>query len=482
LHRLSEGPIVTYNNLFLAAAISSPNHPVWQWLAKRRGRIAGLRLRLRLGGHLDLVLNHGVTQNAVQVSEWIQPLQTLTAIPGTQLRIEWLGSIADLKHHCIDQWLKPHGQLIGHLTVAVYVNEPRLTLREFAEAAASCRSMDLTIQQPSSQAVNLADLAPVAGSLRSLACGFSSLLYGCVSGVSAFNSMSHLTALSLVYEDVGSEDPWDTLALLTSLQELRLTVSARGDPSLLSALTKLSSLRLESLDSHAHAPFSFSSLQPLSTLQQLEELHLGDRACAATSLQGLSGLSNLTRLVLDAVAYDGTVRSLEGISPRVEELFLGMASGLTSLAGIEGCMSMETLIVKDCGVASLRHLRGLNSMVQLSVSGGCLTSLEGLPSMSLQSLYLSGCKSLTQMSGVEQLSALKTLELVQCGVTSLQPLSQLGEGLQKLVVNGCMSVQEFTLELPHVQPSATVLIHESKVWDVVLAGGARTVAWPSAYH
>jgi hypothetical protein len=33
LHSLYEGPAVTYSDLFLAGAISSPVHPVWQWLA-----------------------------------------------------------------------------------------------------------------------------------------------------------------------------------------------------------------------------------------------------------------------------------------------------------------------------------------------------------------------------------------------------------------------------------------------------------------
>jgi hypothetical protein len=53
LRTLSEGPAMTYSNLSLAAAISSPDHPVWKWLQKRRGRIAGLSLKLRVTKDMD---------------------------------------------------------------------------------------------------------------------------------------------------------------------------------------------------------------------------------------------------------------------------------------------------------------------------------------------------------------------------------------------------------------------------------------------
>jgi hypothetical protein len=91
LHGLSQGPAVSYSNLSLAAAISSPDHPSWQWLAKRSGRIAGLSLELRLGVPNDGNDDDG-TEDADQLIVWTQPLQTLSSIPGVQLRVEWAGS------------------------------------------------------------------------------------------------------------------------------------------------------------------------------------------------------------------------------------------------------------------------------------------------------------------------------------------------------------------------------------------------------
>jgi hypothetical protein len=112
LHSLSEGPAVAYSNLLLATEISSPDHPFWQWLVKKSGRIAGLSLELRLAvlgddGDED---DHDddddePTENADQLPDWTQPLQSLSAIPGVQLRVTWGGKIADLDHPCISLWL-----------------------------------------------------------------------------------------------------------------------------------------------------------------------------------------------------------------------------------------------------------------------------------------------------------------------------------------------------------------------------------------
>jgi hypothetical protein len=69
--------------------------------------------------------------------------------------------------------------------------------------------------------------------------------------------------------------------------------------------------------------------------------------------------------------------------------------------------------------------------------------------------------------------------LILCGaVTTLQPLSQLREGLQELCVIGCTEVQEEVLELPHVQPSAGVVVDFSNVKVMVLARGQRRVVGP----
>jgi Leucine-rich repeat (LRR) protein len=474
---------VTYCNLFLAAAISSPDHPVWPWLASRSGRIAGLSLELHLGvanDHDDEDDDDDATEHADQPPDWMQPLQTLSGIPDVQLRVKCVGRIADMDDPCIAQWVKQYGQLISHIIVEVNVSQKGLNLREFSEAiSAPCRSIDLTICHSANQVVDLADLAPVAGSLQSLMCEPSADVYGpgTLIGASAFKGMSQLTALHFIFEGFENEETWGSLAKLTSLQYLGLfNHSAIGDPSPLSALTRLSYLNLQSLgwlDAGDPVTFSFSNLQPLSTLGHLEQLYMEEKACAATSLEGLAGLSNLKLLELDFASSGGRLKSLEGISPGVTELTIMNAPDLVSLAGIEVCTTMKYLNLHQCNVSSLQPLSDLRSMVWLKLLDCPLNSLESLRSMSLQSLFLKNCSSLTQVSGVEHLPALISLQVDVCGVTSLQPLSQLGKGLQKLWVRGCKGVQEEILELSNIQPTADVEVCLSNIKEVVLAGGVR---------
>jgi hypothetical protein len=407
-------------------------------------------------------------------------LQTLSGIPSVQLRLEWIGRIAHVDHPCIAQWLKQHGQLISHLTAEVDIGNGSLTLKDFPGAAAACNSIDLTIWHMSDEVVDLSDLGAVAGSLQSVKCE-GPFEGGSLRGISALNCMPQLSALHFGHEELGNEEPWDSLAKLTSLQRLSLEVSAIGNPSPLSALTGLTYLNLGNLlNNNGPDTFSFSSLEPLGTLQQLEVLHLGARACAATSLQGLAVLSNLKLLDLSSAAK---LSSLEGISPGVIDFSVESTESLKDLAGIEGCTSMEKLSLQFCRVGDLQPLRGLSSLKDLEVWYCPLTSLEGLNSRSLRSLGLEGCSSPTHLSGVEHLSALKNLCVAECGVTSLQPLSQLRGGLQKLEVFGCECVREEVLELPNVQPTADVLLTGNTVREVVLAGGVRKAMlqhrWPA---
>jgi Leucine-rich repeat (LRR) protein len=166
----------------------------------------------------------------------------------------------------------------------------------------------------------------------------------------------------------------------------------------------------------------------------------------------------------------GRLQTLEGISSGVEDLFISNAATLACLAGIESCTYMEKLSLTTCGVSSLEPLRGLSHMKELLVSHCCVTSLEGLGSMPLEALRLIHCHALTNLSGVGRLSSLQSLEVMYCDVTSLQPLSELGEGLEELRVSYCKRVQEEVLGLPGVKSTADVVVRGSKV-RVVLAGG-----------
>jgi Leucine-rich repeat (LRR) protein len=447
---------VTYSNIHVPGIISTPHHEVWWWLAKRSGRIAGLSLQLCLLAHPDAKLS---LDKLHEMTYWMKPLETLIGIPSVHLGVECRTIINDRDHLCLTQWLKRIGEKINHLTMALVISEDRLKLEEFAEAAAACQSIDLMIEHDFNTAINLAELAPLGDSLQCLTCcrdwGSGGGDTRFLKGLSALDSFQQLTSLVLFNEDLTADQPWAQLAKLTSLKELSLKVDAHGDSSPLSMLTRLTSLE---------GP-SFSSLQPLSALQQLQRLKA---SCSSTSLHGLAGLSSLTEL--EFTRADG-LRSLEGIGSGVAELSIRGASDLVSLAGIEGCSSLKHLFLEGCRLSSLPPLGGLSSLERLSLSMCRLTSLRGLCGSTLQSLSLRYCSYLTDLCGIEQLTALKELEIASCGVTSLQPLSLLGEGLQNLSVHDCRRVQEVVLELPHIQPKAKVEVWGTGMRQVVLAGG-----------
>jgi hypothetical protein len=467
LHSLSEGSAVTYRNIHVQGTVSRPAHKVWQWLAKRRGRVAGLSMQLCFE-----MSNRGHAEND-GLRKWTQPLQILSGIPSVQLEVEWYAFIGDRNHLCLTQWLRQHAHTVNYLTVYVPISEDRLKLRDFAEAAAPCRSIDLSIEHETNDWIDLAELAPLSGCLVRLASVCDTTFGpGVLRGLSALSSLHQLTSFYLVNEDLTHEELWGHLAKCTNIKYLFMDMTASGDPSSLSALTRLVSLTLDSRGTTGGGvdPFSFSSLQPLSTLHNLEYLQLEDHACTATSLQGLGGLSKLKQLDLDLL---GGLRSLEGIGSGVTELRVAGASDLVSLAGLESCSSLQSLYLRDSGVSSLLALASLISIERFGASNCCLTSLEGLCGTALKGLGLCRCSSLTSLSGIEHFKGLTSLGVGDCGVTSLQPLSQIGEKMERLSVQRCYSVQEEVLELPHVQPSAFVGVYVSNVREVVLAGGVR---------
>ena len=415
-----------------------------------------------------------------------EQLQLMFGIPGLHLTLGCDDVVSNPDEPFMTKVLRPYGHLIDHLVSAMRVNGEGLKLQEFCEAAAPCRSLDLTVRCSSEVSVIIGALNPVAASLTRLSLTSTrGYVHHELAGVSSLSLLSQVTSLSLDNFDFYAEEPWIHLAGLTNLKQLSLQVAASGDPSPLSALSGLSSLELRSHEPGMQAalmqvvlvqgglviPATFSSLQPLSTLQQLTELVLLGEAFNATSLHGLAELSRLETLRLHAPM----LRSLEGVSTGLISLTTEVPRQLDSLAGIENLQGLQELTVNGSGVTSLHPLAALGSLRSLCI-GGKFTSIAGLDGnlcRCLHRLRLDFCKQLRQLSEIEGLTALQQLVIYVCGVTSLQPVGQLVGGLTHLRVEGCRLVEEEVLELPHIQPTAEVDIFSSNVKEVVMAGGLR---------
>ena len=469
LHALSESSAVSYRSLHATQPISSAEHPLWQWLAKRKGRITGLGVKVELDASLS-------TRKA---KAWEGVLQTLSSIRDLHLTVSWVRDIflrsvgvSSQKHPFIRQWLGQYGHCINHLDAHVGFDAQRLPASTFCKAAAVCRSLRLDVAFLESLDCN--DFAPVSASLIGLT------LRG-VDGTAVLRDLGsltcfqQLTALSLTGLDLADEDPWSPLAALTGLTQLDLDVAAYGDPSALSALTGLRSLSLGNrpMADNDATPFSLSSLQPLSRMQQLEFLELAYCWGDGSSLEGLAGLSRLTELKIQGPSG---LKTLEGASTAIRILDISHAPGLGGLYGAEGLVALESLSLNRCGVASLESLAGLGSLRCVEVETCPVNSLGflgGSLGTCLQELILFFCDHLSHLKGLETLSALQQLKLWCCGVTSLQPVAELDSGLKVLEIKSCNSIQEEVLELPHVLPTADVNVFDSNVQEVVLAGGVR---------
>ena len=470
-HALSDSPAVIYRNICVKQPISYSDHRIWQWLARRKGRVAGLKLEILVDTPAHSFGNEFDPEDTLG---WEQVLQLLSNVTGLDLTVVQVDPLSAPDHPFIRTWLKPHGHIIDHLTARVYTSAQVVPSKIF-EPVAACKAVCLSVLRSPVTPLDLTNLAPMVGSLVELRFNNDYIGGGNLSQLSTFSSLSHLTKLHIQNEDFTAEDLWGPLAGLRNLKQLSLEVAASGDPAPLSALTALSSLQLRNPNIGGVPRFSFSSLQPLSTLQQLEVLELHQRACTSTSLQGLGGLSKLTRLVL---AHANNLVSLDGVSTSLRSLSITDATALECLTAVEPLSLIEELDFNDCdSLASLPSLASLGRLTSLLLfdcdSLSSLEGLEGAASTCLRSLRLLSCQNLIQVSAIAKLQALQGLEMFGCGVTSLQPLAGLPKGMRRVMLHECISVQEDVLELPHVQPTAAVFVRDCNVKEMVLAGGVR---------
>ena len=361
-------------------------------------------------------------------------------------------------------------------------------LKDFAKAAAPCKSLSLSVSNDSEWSLDIRCLSSVGHSLVSLSIDHG-MECPVTSGIEVFSCLTVLTELKLSDQLIVLGEPWEDLASLATLKGLSLDISASGDPSPLSALTGLTRLHLGFVvvgENVLDGPsFRFTSLQPLSGMHHLEELSL-TFCCEVTSLHGLSGLSRLRTL---SVKESWELSSLVGVSTAVMSLQLDTVPGVGTMAGVEALGQLQQIDLSCCGLTSLQPLAGLSNLHTLvvrepSVYGddvAAMVSLDGIEGLTscLRRLNLRDCRVLSSLVGLEKLSGLQELSVDCCGVTSLQPVAELkAGGLTMLSVTSCRMVQEEVLELPHIQPTAHVEIRASIVKEVVLAGGVSKAVSP----
>jgi len=202
-YNLSESSAVTYRNVFVHNTISTPDHPAWKWLAKRRGRVAGLVVKVLVSSGAELVYDKG-EQQGEQPAGWEGPWQSLATVQDLQLALR-IKSLGPEEPNGACQWLKQHGHLLVNCSAAVWVDWEHRTLQSLSEALAPCKALDLRVFHPSLAVLDMSSLAAVNSCLVKLEMSGNS---ADLRGVTTSACLTKLTRLTIEHYSLTVEEPW----------------------------------------------------------------------------------------------------------------------------------------------------------------------------------------------------------------------------------------------------------------------------------
>ncbi|BEU25583.1 hypothetical protein [Paraburkholderia sp. 22B1P] len=252
------------------------------------------------------------------------------------------------------------------------------------------------------------------------------------------------------------------LKILNELKELDLSgCTSLRDISVLQRLRKLRTLQL------ANCP-QVSSLAPLESLPDLSLLSLEAchgindigplwnlRGLAYLNLSGCSSifdvedlarLDQLNTLILANCPNITDIRPLSQLHG-LRELLLNNAT-IKDVSPLAWLTELETLELEGCiNIETIEPLHRLYNLKNLRVKDcASLVDLWGIQSMSKLSDFpdLGGCKSLSDLSPIGQVSGLTHLNLTDCvRINDLSPLAKL-QDLSMLTLDGCAGLEDMS--------------------------------------
>ncbi|HEY1048815.1 MAG TPA: hypothetical protein VGE39_03635, partial [Prosthecobacter sp.] len=244
--------------------------------------------------------------------------------------------------------------------------------------------------------------------------------------------MTGLTHLSLDGVHVVHEDCVDHLAGLRSLE----VISLRGSSSVttLQPLAGLTGLRR--LDaSECRRLTQMPSVQ--ASFPVLQALVLGGCECLGDHI------TIHDHPHLQHIAIEGTsVKALSLDHLPALEVLSCQSCGLLAEIQLARLEKLQSLVLNNCPRLETARLSELATLEQLNFSGlGKLRELRLQTLPGIIQLDCSGCRSLTAISGVEELANLQELNLTRCGMAEFASIKRLLEAsdspLKKLLLSGC---------------------------------------------
>ena len=205
--------------------------------------------------------------------------------------------------------------------------------------------------------------------------------------------------------------PLDDLSYFTGLRDLALDVHCVDDLSVLKGLP-LEKLCLKNC--------SLESLDSLPVLEELKVLDVSDNPLTDISiLEQFPGLEELN--LMNTSVSD--IHVLENSRLRFLDLCY---TGVTDYDVTATMDSLINLRISNGDAQTVAFINGLTNLELVTFCESSIASLDEISGLTrLESLDLSGCRSLESLEGVGQFPALDYLSVSSTGVTDLTPVTEL---------------------------------------------------------
>ncbi|CAN1751413.1 Disease resistance protein L6 [Linum perenne] len=171
------------------------------------------------------------------------------------------------------------------------------------------------------------------------------------------------------------------------------------------------------------------NLDGLESLSHLKTLWLKD-CCVLEKLPvSLANLTKLQRLTIKKCTQLAEVMSVERLETNIVSLDISKCNQLKEVRGIESLELLEQLVMSNCSwIKKLPDLSGCKKLCRLP-------DLSGLGN--IESLYISECNQLKEVTRIERLETLRSLNMTDCtSITKFPDLSALAN-LRELDISGC---------------------------------------------
>jgi len=153
-----------------------------------------------------------------------------------------------------------------------------------------------------------------------------------------------------------------------------------------------------------------------------------------------SGIEYLTNLETLSICGSGSdLRDLTPISKlqNLEELYLGQNHNLENIESLANCPKLTFLRLNRCGLTNVKFLHSFRNLTTLEIKANPLESLDGVQGLTkLEEIYFGECDDDTKITDISPLKNLTRLYGIYAGYNDISDLSVLLAMPQMMNGNG----------------------------------------------